>query len=464
MPNVIWQPIPGSQTLALCCPYPELIYEGTRGPGKTTFLLADFAREVGKGYGTNWRGMLFRREYGELDDLIAKSYELFPKIFPGAKFLEGEKLRWEFRTGEQLHFRAIKRDADYWKHHGKGYPWIGWDELVNWPTMDLYHQIKSIWRTTTVSGVPLRYRATCNPWGPGHNAVKAYAIDCGPRGVAVTNDQGQKRVTLHGSIYENPYLHPDYLRTLESDPDENRRRAWLYGDWDVTSGGVFDDLWDRRYHVLPRFEIPKSWRIDRSFDAGSAHPFSVGWWAESDGTACKLHDGTVRHFPRGTVFRIAEWYGCTGKPNEGLRMPDSAIADGILEREKAMGIAERVIAGPADSAIFDQHPNVESPASIQAKRGVRWEKADKSSGSRARGVAVLRERLAAAKQVPMEKPGLFIFENCTDWIRTVPVLQRSDKDPDDVNSDMEDHAFDETRYRLTSNRKTLTVGGFGWKS
>jgi len=68
------------------------------------------------------------------------------------------------------------------------------------------------------------------------------------------------RVYLHGTIYENKILldaDPDYLKNLEGITDENKRKAWLYGDWDITAGGALDDLWDRNIHVLKPFRIPQ---------------------------------------------------------------------------------------------------------------------------------------------------------------------------------------------------------------
>jgi hypothetical protein len=81
-----FMPLPGSQATFLRCNVFEALYEGTRGPGKTMTLLMDFAKEVGKGYGKAWRGILFRRTYGDLDDVVRKIEDEFPKIFPGFMF------------------------------------------------------------------------------------------------------------------------------------------------------------------------------------------------------------------------------------------------------------------------------------------------------------------------------------------------------------------------------------------
>src|SRR5262249_9623427 len=158
-----------------------------------------------------------------------------------------------------------------------------------------------------------------------------------------------------------------------------------------------------------------SWKVDRSFDWGSSAPFSVLWWAESDGT--KAPNGKT--YPPGTVFLIDEWYGWNGRPNEGSKMLAVEIARGIKGREKEMAYSVR--AGAADSSIFDAENGV-SIADDMAKAGVTWVEADKSPGSRKIGWERLRQMLKAATKAPMEGPGLFIFDHCAQWIRTVPTL------------------------------------------
>jgi hypothetical protein len=115
-----WAPLPGSQVMVLVCPTYELLYEGTRGPGKTVCMLVDFAKECGKGYGADWRGILFRRTFPELEDVVAKSRELFPLIWPSARYNEG-KHYWEWPDGERLYFGHFDKPRDYWKYHGHQY-------------------------------------------------------------------------------------------------------------------------------------------------------------------------------------------------------------------------------------------------------------------------------------------------------------------------------------------------------
>lgn len=522
--KVVWTPLPGSQTLAMACPAHIILYHGTRGPGKTDSQLMRFRRRVGQGYGRHWRGVIFDREYKNLDDLISKSLRWFPEFNDGpkgkARFLSSKSdYKWVWPTGEELLFRTVRRDADYWSYHGQEFPFIGWNELTKYPNDNLFEMMMSCNRSSfrpedyplIIDGdhyrktgeilfcdeddrsaeefllpeIPLEVFATCNPFGVGHNWVKKRFINAAPPGklvrkaINVFNPRTQRRedvvkyqVHLFGSYKENKYLSPEYVAELESIRDPNKRKAWLGGNWDVVSGGMFDDVWDEKVHIIRPFTIPHNWRIDRSFDYGSSKPFSVGWWAESDGSDVQLADGTWMSTVRGDLFRIAEWYGWTGKNNQGLRMLANEIAAGIIEREITMGIHGRVKPGPADNAIWtvDNGNSIAADMRKQVRiagklyNGVEWIRSDKGSGSRVAGWERIRRFLDAAKhkvvpdpkdptktiRVPREHPGLFAFTTCRCYKELFPNLPRDEDNPDDVDSDAEDHIGDEVRYKILS--------------
>lgn len=497
-PRIVWAPLPGSQTLAMSCPAKVITYHGTRGPGKTDAQLMRYRMRVGQGYGRFWRGVIFDREYKNLDDLVSKSMRWFPEFDDGAKFKSSKAdYRWVWPTGEELLFRAARRESDYWAYHGQEFPYIGWNELTKYPNSNLFDLMMSCNRSSFLPQenawqdedtdewivppeIPLEIFATCNPFGVGHNWVKKKLISIAPMGVIVTKvvnvfnprtqrkeDISKTQCHLFGSYRENKYLSPDYIAELELMTDPNKRKAWLMGDWDVMSGGMFDDVWDKEIHFIPRFDIPYSWKIDRSYDHGSSKPFSVGWWAESDGTDAILKDGRRLSTIKGDLFRIAEWYGTTGKPNTGLRMLANDIAKGIIEREIAWGLYGKVKAGPADSAIWDENEGKSvaktmlEPFVINGKKykGVMWLPANKSPGSRKHGWEECRKYLGQAKQIKVEvngrvlysereKPGMFAFENCGFFEELFPILPRDEDDQDDVDTESEDHIGDEVRYKV----------------
>lgn len=483
--QIVWEPLRGSQALAISCPANVILYEGTRGPGKTDAQLLRFRKRVGIGYGAFWRGVIFDREYKNLDDLVSKSLRWFPAFNDGARFLSSNSdYKWRWPTGEELLFRQIKRDADYWNYHGQEFPFIGWNELAKYPNASLFDAMMSCNRSSyrpefnpiMIPGdpevkylpeIPLEVFATTNPYGPGHNWVKRRFISPAEPGqlvrstMNVFNPRTQMRedvvkyqVRIFGSYKENIYLSPEYIATLESIRDENKRRAWLWGDWDIVAGGALDDVWRENVHVIPRFKVPSNWRVDRSFDWGSTRPFSVGWWAEANGEEVVLDDGTTFCPAPGSFIRIHEWYGTTELgTNEGLKMSARRVAEGILEREQMLRetgyIKGQVLPGPADSAIYAVlEDETETIGKKMEDAGVFWERADKSAGSRINGLQLMRDRLEAS--IDGEGPGLYCCKHNRASIDLLPTMPRDEDNPDDVDTDAEDHAYDDWRYKVLS--------------
>lgn len=468
--EVVWAAQPGAQDAFLRCPVFEVLLEGNRGGGKTDALVMDFAQHCGKGFGPDWRGIIFRQTYKQLDDVVAKTKKWIPRIFPGAT-LNMSAMHWDWPGGERLVMSYMEREQDYWKYHGHAYPWVGWEELTTWPTDRCYKVMMSCCRSARAGVVgadgkylrmPRRYRATTNPYGVGHNWVKkrfGLPVSPGKRCGEIIED----RVAVHCSLTENQVLlaaEPEYKKRVEEaarNPSE--KAAWVEGSWDIVAGGMFDDVWSPAHSIVARpFQIPRAWRINRSYDHGQTRPFSVGWWAESNGEPADGY-GQVK----GDLFRIREWYGWCGQDNEGLKMASAAIGRGILEREARWGIRDRVRPGPADSSIFDDFEPGKSVAGEMEREGVRWERADKGPGSRKQGWQRMREMMINAvpgAEGTRERPGLFIFPVCDQFIRTVPVLPRDDKDLDDVDTDAEDHIGDESRYRTRQHAPAVACRNF----
>lgn len=456
-----WAPQRGSQVAFLLahCIF-EVLYEGTRGPGKTDCLIMDFFQHVGKGYGAEWRGILFRQTYPQLSDVIVKTKKWFKLLCPGAKYNQSTHT-WTFPGGEQLLLRHMKSPDDYWNYHGHAYPWIGWEELCNWANDKCYTVMMSCCRSTRPD-MPRCYRATTNPYGPGHNWVKARFRLPQARGRIIRDsirdgEPEPPRVAIHGSIHENRILltaDPEYIskiRAAARNPSE--LKAWLEGSWDIVAGGMFDDLWNGEVHAVPSVPleaIPRQWKLDRSHDWGSSAPFACLWFAESNGEPFEW-EGRTYGKVRGDLYMIQEWYGWNGTRNEGVRMLAGDVGQGVVDREDDWGIRGRVKPGPADSSIFDTE-NGNNIAKDMAARGCRWTPADKGPGSRKQGWEAIRKMLKGALPPPgggpREQPGLFVFDHCLQTLETVPVLPRDDKDLDDVDTDAEDHIGDALRYRV----------------
>ncbi len=443
------------QTIAFQSSATEILYGGAAGGGKS--YLMRVAAIIWCSLIPGLQVYVFRRLFTDLWKNHMEGPSGFPALLAPWVAAKLVKINFsdnsiEFWNKSKIFLCHCQYEKDVLKYQGAEIHVLLVDELTHF-TDKIYRFLRGRVRLAGLT-IPPQFkgmfpRIICgsNPGAIGHNWVKFAFIDNAKeyeiRRMPKT-EGGMLRQFIPARLEDNPALvksDPDYDERLEGLGDPELVRAMREGDWDIVAGGMFDDLWKRHKHVIEPFEIPSSWTIDRSFDWGSSAPFSVGWWAESDGT--KAPNG--RTYPRGTLFRIYEWYGWSGKPNVGCKMLAVEIARGILEREQEWGIKAKP--GPADSSIFDTDNGV-CIADDMADAGVRWTEADKSPGSRKNGAERLRKFLKAALQWPMESPGLFVFDRCTHFIRTVPVLPRDERHRDDVDTDAEDHVYDETRYKV----------------
>ncbi len=471
----VWMPLPGSQFSFLECPVFEALYEGTRGPGKTLTLIMDFAKDVGKGYGKAWRGIMFRQKLGDLDDVVRKIEEWMYQLYPGFRFLKSKAdYAAVWPTGETLLLRHMEDERSYGEYHGHEYPWIGWEELTQWADDKAYNMMFSCCRPPK-PGVPCRIRSTPNPFGPGHNWVKRRFKLPQMRGRVVRVAGETPRVAIHGTLSENfILLHdvPQYLMQVrQAAANPAQEQAWLEGRWDITSGGMIDDIFTRPIHVLPVIpieKIPTGWTITRAYDHGQSSPFACGWFLESNGEPLNVGYRLIGNV-RGDIILWNEWYGTTGNDNEGVKLPARKIGAGIYDREVDWGLRNThrsfVSPGPADTEIFNKASDRDGrcPADDMEDEGVEWERADKSPGSRKRGWEMLRTYLTNA--IPnadgsREHPGFFICENCFWWLELCPPMPRDDRDMDEVPDTYEDHLADMTRYRLNWDLPGMFRRGF----
>jgi hypothetical protein len=450
----------------------EILYGGAAGGGKSHLF-----RRAAIAWCARIRGLqvyIFRREFSDLFKNHMEGPTGFPVLLGDLIAAGRARILWSknqirFSNGPRgteeggsvIHLCHCQHEKDVYGYQGAEIHVLIIDELTQW-TRSMYTFLRSRLRLGALK-VASRIRHLfprallgANPGGIGHNWVKAEFIDKAPEfSVRDMPDAsgGMRRQFIPARLIDNPTMaenDPKYAGRLRGLHDPALAEAMLAGNWDIVAGGMFDDVWNRDVHSIRPFLIPSSWRLDRSFDWGSSRPFSVGWWAESDGSPVTLATGRQRHFPRGTLIRIAEWYGCKpDQPNEGLKMLAVDIAKGIVQREsewrKLFGWV--VSPGPADSSIYDVE-NGKSIAGDMLAAGVSWLPANKGPGSRKNGWERLRMLLKQAKDSGTELPGMYVFENCTDFVRTVPVLPRDDRLRDDVDTKAEDHIGDETRYRV----------------
>jgi hypothetical protein len=390
--------------------------------------------------------LLVRRSTEELRELIAVSKQLYPKAIPGIRFMERDKT-WVAPSGATLWMSYLDREDDVMRYQGQAFNWIGFDELTQWPTPFAWNYMRSRLRTTKASGLPLYMRATSNPGGPGHQWVKRTFIDpqtpnksfyatdengdviTWPKGHSREGEPLFKRKFIPATLFDNPYLADDglYEANLLSLP-EHQRRQLLEGDWDINEGAAFPEF-NRREHVIDPFDIPKNWIRFRACDYGYGSYTGVVWFTVAPGSEQLI------------VYR--ELYVS--------KVTATDLADMILEIENEAN--EKMRYGVLDSSLWHNRGDTgPSLAEQMIMRGCRWRPSDRSKGSRVSGKNELHRRLQIDDFT--EEPRLVFFSNCTNLISQLPSIPLDKKNPEDVDTNAEDHLYDALRYGIMTRPRS----------
>ena len=438
---MIFEPNPGPQTRFLAATEQEVLYGGAAGGGKSYSLVADPVRYFANAHA---RMLLVRRSTEELRELISVSKQLYPQAIPGIRFMERDKT-WVAPNGATLWMSYLDRDDDVMRYQGQAFNWIGFDELTQWPTPYAWNYMRSRLRATKASGLPLYMRATSNPGGPGHQWVKKHFIDPSvpdksfwatdengevikwPKGHSREGEPLFKRKFIPATLFDNPYLSEDgmYEANLLSLP-EHQRRQLLEGDWDINEGAAFPEF-SRRIHVVDPFDIPSNWVRFRACDYGYGSYTGVVWLAVVPGSEQLV------------VYR--ELYVS--------KIIATDLADMILDIERD----EKVRYGVLDSSLWHNRGDTgPSLAEQMIIRGCRWRPADRSKGSRVAGKNELHRRLQVDEFT--EEPRLVIFSNCTNLISQLPSIPLDKRNPEDVDTNSEDHLYDALRYGIMTRPRS----------
>lgn len=450
--NAAWAPNRGPQTAFLACGHREVLYGGAAGGGKSDGLLIAAAIYSDC---SDCNAVIFRRSYPELRNLIRRSLELYPSI--GGVYNRSQH-EWRFPSGAAVIFRFIASEADVYAYQGDAFTFIGWDELTQFPgdhtdeeTGETYNSayiyMFSRLRKKVGSRIRLMVRATCNPGGVGHHWVKArFKInDAGDAAVVKDERTGLHRSFVPARIHHNPHLAGgEYERTLEMMSAE-KRKALKEGRWDIFAGAQFNEF-NPRVHVVEPFPIPLHWQRWRGADDGFAAHACCVWLAQNPDT--KQIAAYAELYKTGmTAAVFAERVKEIDRRQVGTVLP-GATNDFTFPDENLSGIL--------DSAAFASNGQSDVSRGDQMNRlGCGWKESIKGPGSRRLRVKRLHDLLFCA---PIDRnditkgtkpPGIVFFKGCVpNLIRTIPALPKAPDDPEDVDTDAEDHPFDGLTYGL----------------
>lgn len=430
----------------------ELFYGGERGGGKSDFQLG-YQEDGALRYDAQWRGIMFRKTYPELEELQSRAMEIFSNS--GGIFKSQQSATYPFSNawywpgGASVKMRYIENEKDYGRYHGHQYTGISFDEVTEYATPAGLLRMLSTLRSA--AGIPCTVRLTGNPGGVGHAWVKSRYIDVGPACQPYTDaETGFTRMFIPSRLTDNAILlqHDPAYRTrilAATFGNDALRKAWTEGDWNIVAGAFFN-CWSSRMIIQPT-ALPDWWTRFRSGDWGSARPFSFGWWAIA-GDHWEHPSGQI--IPRGSLVRYREYYGCEDtvkNPNTGVKLPAEEVGKKIIQLEAGEKITYSVLDPSAFSS--DGGPSIAERIYEGSGRKVMFERADNARVATKGAIGgwdQMRARMIGEDDLPL----IYCFSTCKDSIRTIPMLQHDENRLEDVNSDMEDHAGDDWRYACMS--------------
>jgi hypothetical protein len=457
----IWRAHP-KQALLHACPVYEVMFGGAKGGGKTDGLLFDHVKQHGvvhdiweqTGAKTRGRAIIIRKEFGRLKDFINRALMVFPVISKGQMRWNQQDHWLKCSCGYRLEFGHLEDPNAHNVYQGQEFTYLGIDQVEEIPWFQVAF-LKLNVRTSEPALKPLlRVRYTANPGGVYGEWVRKRFIDPSPDGFKVLTEEialdngvvvKSDRCFIPSTVYDNPSLPPEYIAQLMLAP-EYMRRAYLYGDWNVTEGAYFSDLWNPDIHVIDDLgpsliRIPSNWPVFRAGDWGSRKPACCLWMAvDNDGNLIVLDE------LYGPGENGIEWARKIAKIEESWGwLSDRTVPGTTLRTSKLQGFL--------DPAAFSNRDNTSglSVSDLCFEQGINWFPAE---NDRKTGWMEVRRRLAERGGISRKIPGLRVCRRCTNLIRTLPNLPGKKSDDgsmeDDVDTKSEDHAADTLRYGCMS--------------
>ncbi len=402
------------------------LYGGTRGAGKSYLLrwtlvirLIDWYKRLGIG---GVRAMLACESYPTLRDRqITKISNEFPGWLGELSERQSDGLAFYLKDRWGGGVITLRNLDDPTKYVGGEYSAIGVDQLEKIP-LDTFNILRGSMRWPGIDRPFLL--GTGNPGGIGHAWNVAYFIE--RNYPPELQSMADEFTFVRARPEDNKHLSKDYwAQELNTLPDR-LRRAWVEGDYYAFVGQGFP-YWNEDQHVIDPFVIPDNWPRWRAVDWGFSAPFCCLWFAKD--------------IDIGRVYVYRELYQKGLTDRQQARMIRELSGDEVIHF---------TYADPSMWKSKNLGDMVSSSPEEYAAEGVYLVKGDNDRLSGKRKVDRMLMPLADGK------PGLQVFRNCTNLIRTMPNLISDENNPEDIDTKQEDHAYDTLKYGLSNQRPIQT--------
>jgi phage terminase large subunit len=339
--------------------FPATLYGGGKGGGKSVGLRRLMLKRRFDYPGSV--GYIFRATFPELNqNHILPLFREYPEL---RRFYNKESKTLELPNGSRLVFGYVSHASDLEKYQGIDIHDLGIEEAGNWNPQHIWTLYTGC--RSAVPGVKVRLILTANPGGLAHQWLKRLFVQkiLKPHEIAAglkPEDFNfvQALVTDNLALIEND---PDYVKRLEANPDETQRRAFRWGDWDISAGQFFSDL-TREIHLIPEFQIPQNWVRFGAYDYGFSHPAAFGWFAVDEEGWVYQYRELIR-----AGMKIKDFAGELNKHPDTKRLAYIVAGhDCFQAKAAAFGVELR---SPTIAEEFRQYKIYLKPANCDRKQG-----------------------------------------------------------------------------------------------
>lgn len=418
------------------------LFGGAAGGGKSKSLRADMYRKAQTI--PNYTGAILRRTMPELKKTHLREFQRdAPRI--GAEFLKSDN-QLVFPNGSIIECGHCEDDDAVQKWLSAEYDQIGFDEGSTFEP-DQYLEISTRARTSNrqvqEAGGPWCDVVT-NPGGRCWGLLKDLFVTHTPDydlypglrgvpnalGVLVGKYDPRFFVYVKSLLDDNPYIDPGYAASLGM-LNEARYRQLRWGDENITEGAFFSEWRETRegqpWHVCDVDTTGAQWFA--SMDWGFNAPGVVLWWAM---------------LPDGYYHIAAEWKFRESTADE--------VATRIKELTASLGIKrlQYIACDPAMKGRTGAGRG-ESIFETLLRRGLPMRPSD---NDRENGWIRVHHYL---RESPQGRPWLTVAPSCAYGRRTMPAQVQDKHNPDDVDTNKDDHWADALRYGAMSRPNPMAT-------
>jgi len=445
----------------------ELLFGGEAGPGKTKCLTAEALRQVGH---PRYRAIIFRRTNDELEQVRDEAQQMYPAA--GGRSTDRGNT-WHFKSGARIFLRYMQYEHDVFKYQGREFQYVGFDELTHFTEFQYTYMFSRC--RSAAEGLLCYVRASANPGGTGHAWVKRRFITACPAYKdrrykkryfkrVVDQETGQfvevlahskdpmaySRAFMPASRFDNPSIQDVtmYETQIRAMSDPILAESILNGNWDMFTGLYFTKF-SPQVHIIKPFEIPKWWTKIVGIDWGFLAPCAIEWKAIDDSTPPNVYGYDELYVNEKSPMAIAEMIH---KRNARHNFGDPSVYYGgrdmwtknplTWRREETPEYTPHTIA-----QAFQDEGIMIVPANQDRKQGwanmhrlMDW-KGDINESGTMEFESDDKERLLDPHYYLIEGRTPHLKDQLTDAVR-------DEKNVEDIDGNIEDHAIEADRYAL----------------